>query len=167
MAAKGPRKSRPSHAPQGQGRRPLAGAWRLLAALALLGLVCLLMYDPIFPKKGLLATIQAANSPRWLAGELAKGFPAVGRSQGGAEVLPEEIRLVAQALREMGATEYTMVGKMQENSYLQQRSGEFIYPIIQRKQGAPYVVGRVEDVEAQKARIVWRKRGVAIGLADK
>ena len=167
MAAKGPRKSRLSQAPQGRGRRPLAGAWRLLAALVVLGLVSLLMYDPIFPKQGLWETILAANSPRWLAQELVKGFPAVGRARAGAEVLPEEIRLVAQALRQLGATEYTMVGKMKEDSYIQQRSGEFIYPILQRKQGAPYVVGRVEDVEAQKARIVWRKRGVAIGLADK
>ena len=126
-----------------------------------------MLLDPIFPKQGLWETILAANSPRWLAQDLAKGFPAVGQAQGGAEVLPEEIRLLAQALRQLGATEYTMVGKMQENSYLQQRSGEFIYPIIQSIQGAPYVVGRVEDVEAQKARIVWRKRGVAIGLVDR
>lgn len=164
-------KARPAHWGKGRGPQPLgrvlSGAWRLLAALVLLGLVSLLLIAPMATEHHLYEQIALLNSPHWLMREFKFGYPAAGKAYGGAEVVPLEIRLVERALREMGAREFTMVGKMARHVTLYQRGGEFIYPIVMRKSGAPYLVGERKDLEARGAKVVWEKRGVAIGVVDK
>lgn len=139
----------------------------MLAALVMLGLVSLMVVAPMSSKHRLYKQIAHLNSPHWLAKELTSGFPAVGKAYGGAEVVPLEIRLVERALRRMGAKEFIMVGKIARDLTLYQRGAEFIYPIVMQKDAARYIVGYRKDVEALGAKVLWEKRGIAIGVADK
>jgi hypothetical protein len=162
----------PSFSPQpGAGPRPrrraLSGAWRLLAALVLLGLMILLLRNPLSPTRPLYQPLAIFNSPSWLWREAGAGFAAAGRAYAGAEVVPLEVRLVEKALREMGVKEFTMVGKMRDNPTLHQRAGEFIYPIVMRRRDTRHLVGYLRDVQERGARVVWCERGVAIGVVDK
>lgn len=150
--------------PEAAGGRSRAGsAWRILAALLVLGLVTSLLNDPLLQRRSAWQALASWASPARLSCEVGSAFAVVGRPGAGSQALPAEARLLARALPALGVREYTLVGHLAKQPYLRQRIIEYLYPALMLPGGAPYLVGRLEDLRGEKVRIIWSEKGLAIG----